>query len=326
MHLQSTKSDKEKQPGLQMKAQDAEHTTRTMAPPPFQLKAKEEAEKTEGETAQLKTATGNAPVQMAKKDSFPWEGVTLGSAAVHTAKGDTGEAQATLVKGTKVSVTESQDGYVKVSAKVGDKTVEGWVLSTLVEDPTIARLNQTVEAVSDDMNQMWKDSFNADETVVEEHGRAIVEKEGKISATNDVTGGSGSVVIDHSTKDGETLIGDIHTHPYSKSEGSALGVGFSSGDITSMRGLVKQGYQRLVEAGTARFAMVITDEAKALEFYKNNSDGEIDKKWNDTFSASTGNFQQAVIEAVKAVLGENGANGISFYQTSDTDKKQFGEL
>jgi hypothetical protein len=230
-----------------------------------------------------------------------------------------------VLKGTEVEVTGKTGDYYKVKAKTEAGTVmEGYLPAANVSS-TISALNRTVAAVDGDLDKMWTDSFNADKSVVTEYGAAFAEKDGKISAKNIGTGGSGSVAIDRTVADDEKFIGDAHTHPYSTSEGSHEGVAFSAGDISNIRFQVKQGYQKLVEAGTSRFALVVTNYEKAKQFFDDNSEADISKTWNDAYSAATGTMQESVIEAVRKVIGAQGSNGLSFYATTDRDKLKFDE-
>jgi hypothetical protein len=285
----------------------------------------------------LKTQSGSndvsqqkaAPVQRLMNPSYPWDGVIDGTplASLRSSAGITAtNTLADLPKGTKVKVTSATGNWLNVDVTVGGKAMSGFVSQELVNSPEAASLNNTVAAVDTDMNRMWKDSFNKDKSVVEEQGMAIVDKAGTTSAKNQVKGGSGSVVIDHSVAAGETLKGDIHTHPYSTGEGGMTGVPFSGGDISSLRGLVTQGFQRLVEAGTARFALVITDAKKATAWFAGITDAKIQSDWDAAFAAGTGTFQENCAAAVYAVVGKSGANGISFYGTTDKKKSKFVQM
>lgn len=296
------------------------------APQPFQLTAANEA------PLQL-TPDTNAPLQLQRHDptKFPWKGTVTGAAKIIMYSGaevKDGTTVGEIAKGVEVEVKGKSGEFYKVKGKtVGNETKEGYVKAANISG-TISELNTTVAAMDETMNDMYKDSFNDDKTVVHEHGTAIVEKDGVIKNKDIATGGSGSVGIDRSVSDGETFIGDVHTHPYSKDEGLEEGVAFSAGDISNMReaNTCFQGYQKFVEAGTKRFALVITDEAKAKKFFDDNSKADITSAWNTAFSASKGDFQQSVIDAVWAVIGKDGVNGISFYGTTDEKKLQFDHM
>jgi hypothetical protein len=304
---------------LAASALDSGSTGQLMSAPPFQLKAAENAPIQRQEPEDAKVGEGNDAL------AFPWKGTVFGAAEVTLSKAaDGAEELGKVAKGTEVEVLAKEGACYKVKAKVGENLTEGYVPTANISS-TISALNRTVAAVDGDLDKMWTDSFNDDKSVVTEYGAAFAEKDGTIKAKNIGTGGSGAVSINREVDADETFIGDAHTHPYSTSEGSHEGVAFSGGDISNIRYQVRQGYQKLVEAGTARFALVVTDEEKAKKFFDDNSDATVKANWNSAYTAATGSMQESVIEAVKAVIGDNGTNGLSFYATTDTDKLKFDE-
>jgi hypothetical protein len=131
--------------------------------------------------------------------------------------------------------------------------------------------------------------------------------------------------MDYTTSAGETLEGGFHTHPYSKAEGGFTGVGFSAGDIVHQGWGEETGAIMLLEAGTNRFALEISDVKKASNFVKNN---DIQKMWDIAFTKAykeTKNFQQSVIKAFSNVILENDS-GMRVYQSVDDEKKKFEEI
>jgi hypothetical protein len=257
---------------------------------------------------------------------FPWIGTVYGTAKATLSNAADGKTEVgKVLKGTEVEVLGKEGNMYKVNATLesGSKSL-GYMSSANVSS-TISSLNETVAAVDATLDKMWTDSFNADKSVVTEYGTAFGKKDGKITAHNVGTGGSGSVQINRNVPAGETFIGDAHTHPYSTSEGSHEGVAFSGGDISNIRNQVKQGYQKLVEAGACRFALVVTNEEKAKKFFDTNSDATVKANYSAAQNGSAGNMQQSVIDAVHAVIGANGSNGLTFYATTDPEKLKFDE-
>jgi RHS repeat-associated protein len=199
----------------------------------------------------------------------------------------------------------------------------------------IDALKKANTAANSTANDYWKKSFNEDKTVVNEWGFILVEKQTvikvgtseeikkEIIVKNIVKGDNGSTTLDRTVGKDETLIGELHTHPYSVSEGSHEGIAFSGGDIDVMRLNLKNDYTMLVEAGDRRFGMVITDEKKAEAFFKDKSRADIQKSWDDAFAGAKGTFQEKVKTAVTSVLGSD--SGIGFYE-SDTKKEEFTEI
>jgi len=158
------------------------------------------------------------------------------------------------------------------------------------------------------LDKAWKDSFNKNGTVQEKGGTIVKDKNGKTKTTNPVTGDGGSVSNDTSTKDGETLVGTYHTHPYSKKEGSHQGVGFSAADILYLlQGT--NGAVMIVEAGTCTFVLKIYDKKKAEKCKKDGKN--VKKRWNDAYKKAKGTFQQKVETAVKSALDDC---GLAFYK------------
>ena len=197
-------------------------------------------------------------------------------------------------------------------------------------------LKKVNAAANTTSNEYWKKSFNADKTVVNEWGFILVEKKTVIKVGNAeeiktevyvkniVKGTGGSTPLNRSVGEGETILGELHTHPYSVSEGSYQGVGFSGADISVLRNNIKNDYVELVEAGTKRFGLVIADEDKAKEFFKNNSREDIQKSWNDAFSKAKGTFQEKVDTAVLSALGAD--SGIEYHETTDDKKQEFQKV
>jgi hypothetical protein len=266
------------------------------------------------------------PIEGSKKASI------IGAASVPVRKSPdaTSESLGELAKGAECDIVEVSGSFTKVTGKdkTSGKEITGFVPSAHVS--TRARqLGQISKDLDAEMNDLYGKSFNKDKTVVEEWGATIVEKNGSYSAKDkrtDHDGGSLPGGYTMNVGDGEQVIGGVHSHPYSKAEGSEEGVAFSAGDISFLRNHIKQGFQHWAEAGTARFTLVISDEKKAKKFFDANSTAKIQSTWNAQFGSAKGSFQEKVIKAVQGVIGTNGANGIEFYGTFDKAKQKFDQL
>ncbi len=209
-----------------------------------------------------------------------------------------------------------------------------------VIDPkeAIKIINNAVESLDSTLNKAWKDSFNLDGSV-NEHGFVIAEKETiienkkfsyrntEITAVNYKRGNFAGITLDYTVGSDETHKGDAHSHPYSKAEGSQKGVSFSAADISTLgEKSNKEGNFSIVESGTKRFALVVMDEEKSKEFFKNNNRKDLQDKWNSNYNKNVEagqSFQDAVTNANKTILE---GSGIGFFQTTDKDKLKFEEV
>lgn len=145
------------------------------------------------------------------------------------------------------------------------------------------------------IGEAWTKSGQGGATVTEHGGRMVTDKAGK-AAIRTGSGGGGGMTLP-AEKAGDVTLGTFHTHPYSKSEGSHLGVSFSGTDIESFiaGGMGKVQY---VGAGSCIFALdtldsTARDGCKAVD---------IKKRWNDKFAAAGGNFQLRADAAVRAAI------------------------
>jgi len=173
-------------------------------------------------------------------------------------------------------------------------------------------------------NKAWKESFNSGGKTVQEVSFFIVKTDKGILKTvaYTISKASGSARTSYAPKAGETIVGQGHTHPYSISEGSHTGIGFSAGDIYSIKGEGKE-YVSLVESGTLRYALVIEDKKKADAFFKGKSKSDLQKTYNEYLKKAEGTFEERVNQAIINTLGTN--SGIGYYK-SDADKKEFSKV
>jgi RHS repeat-associated protein len=196
-------------------------------------------------------------------------------------------------------------------------------------DP-IERLNKIAKAINTQANDAWSKSIKPDGST-QEHGFYITESGGEYTAQRTTGGNSGmwspsKIGIPSNQK----IIGHLHTHPY---EDGSKGNAQSSADVDQMRQFAStEGGTGIVEAGDKRFALVITDPAKAAEFFKNNNSDKIDAAYetgqqsvvDDGKKNKTGySFQQLLVGGILGVIGDGSQSGIQLYQTTDAEKQKF---
>jgi hypothetical protein len=130
---------------------------------------------------------------------------------------------------------------------------------------------------------------------------------------------------------GEKIIGSNHTHPYD--DPKDVGVAQSYGDIDALRSYpMEKGTSTFVEAGSSRFALVISDPEKAKEFLKNNNFDKIQTTFKTSMksgkkeAAKNGkqvSFQQDAINGILGVIGDGSKTGIVLYQSTPGDKNNY---
>lgn len=160
------------------------------------------------------------------------------------------------------------------------------------------------------MGEAWSKSGQAGATVTEHGGRIVTDKAGK-RAVRAATGGGGD--ISYPEEAGDVTLGTFHTHPYSKSEGSKLGVSFSGGDIENFIS-GGQGSVKYVHAGSCIFVLNTLD----LSARDGCKSVDVKKRWNDKFSAAGGNFQLKVDAAVRSAIA---GCGLCYYGVCRPDAK-----
>jgi RHS repeat-associated protein len=197
----------------------------------------------------------------------------------------------------------------------------------------IARLNSIAKAINSASNGIWDKSFSPDKVNSREYGLTITEKINKdgsseIQAKNEVFARGAiqdnpvGVKFNYNVEKGEIVIGNDHTHPYGSSEGSFKGVALSDADVSNLRQFRNnEGFSTMIEAGDTRFALVITDPAKAAEFFKKNNEEAINGTFIGAMDATKGSFQLKHVAGILTTIGTD--NGISFYETTNTDKTEF---
>ena len=206
---------------------------------------------------------------------------------------------------------------------------------TITEQNTLTMLSNVSTGLDATFEKAWSNSFHSGGvkmTDVEEWNFTITQTtvgRSMVQARNLHTDGkNGSSTPNLTVPAGEEAIGTAHTHPYSVAEGSQLGVGFSGADISSLRNFSsKPGGVVMVESGTKRFGLVVSDTKKAAAFFSKNSGADIQKKWDAAFNDpknSKLSFQQKVNKANKTVLGSS--SGITMYVSTDKEKHKFKRL
>ncbi|AVJ29736.1 DUF4157 domain-containing protein [Achromobacter spanius] len=166
--------------------------------------------------------------------------------------------------------------------------------------------------VYDAVNEAWSKSGHGGDTVQEHGGRIVSDKDGK-RVIRTGSGGGGSISLP-AEKKGDYTLGTYHTHPYSSSEGSKLGVAFSGADVANfMAG--SQGWVKYIGAGSCNYALNMQDYEAVYDCRKRNVDFKT--RWNDAFAAATGTFQAKVETAVRASVD---GCGICFYRACRPDE------
>ena len=147
-------------------------------------------------------------------------------------------------------------------------------------------------------------------TAVTEHGGRIVTDSSGTRAIHTGSGGGGSMSVPPEAA-GETTAGTFHTHPYSRSEGSMLGVSFSGADITNFVA-GDQGDVKYVGAGTCVFVLNTQDAA----LRDNCKTHDLNQRWGDRFAGAGGSFQHKVERAVKSTIR---GCGLCYYKACKPD-------
>jgi hypothetical protein len=200
---------------------------------------------------------------------------------------------------------------------IGGAALLGWGISKLFgggksdQDPACAKSLAIPDDVHKAVGKAWGESGHGGDVVAEHGGRIVTDKSGKRTIRTGA-GGSGSISLP-GEEAGDVTTGTFHTHPYSKSEGSTLGVAFSGGDISNFIA-GGQGSVKYVGAGSCNFVLNTIDQTKR-DACKTK---DIEKLWNDAFGKASGSFQDKVATAVKA---STAGCGICFYRACRPNDK-----
>jgi hypothetical protein len=229
---------------------------------------------------------------------------TISDSAAH--EGEADRAAAAIygagpmpVATTQVATSIARDKSEGEAAKAESKAAECPKNHTLPDD------------VYDAVGAAWKKSGHGGKTVTEQGGRIVTDSAGK-RVIRTGSGGGGSISLPDE-KTGDTTEGTFHTHPYSKSEDSELGVSFSGGDISNFVG-GGQGKVKYIGAGSCYFVLDTLDQTKKDGCKK----ADLEKRWDESFGKPKGNFQKKVETAVKATIA---GCGLCYYRTCRPNAK-----
>jgi type VI secretion system secreted protein VgrG len=153
----------------------------------------------------------------------------------------------------------------------------------------------------------WADSFPGG-TSQEQAGVLVQKADGTLAWRRVIDGVSGTLTGGTASYDyaklvgaGETLLAAAHTHPYDASEGGHKDVSFSGADLARMTSVPEP--QHYLRAGDSLFMIAKTPDFEKLVTITGEAklNGEMNKTWNDTFTAATGTIQVRAEAATKAV-------------------------
>ena len=149
-------------------------------------------------------------------------------------------------------------------------------------------------------NNAWRKSGHGTNKVKEWSFVLTMSKDKKwvIGRNLKTDGLEGSVKPNMNIPRTETLIGDVHTHPYSKKDGAIQGLGFSGIDMDKLREFAGiPMYTMMVEAGSSRYAAIISDPDKAKKFFQTFSRQDITEKADIIFNKGSGPLQKKIRES-----------------------------
>ena len=179
-----------------------------------------------------------------------------------------------------------------------------------------AGIEKLIAAVDKVLNKAWEDSFITQENVREWGG--VINKFLWIYYTNNVITNEDPNHVDIYTN--FNTVADFHTHPIAASLGGYKGAPFSIEDISDM---VRYSHNvSIVEAGSKRFVLEITDSTKFVAFEKSI-------KWHWYQATKKIDPDLNLIESQIEILRDLSRNpnfGFTIYQSVDKDKLIFEEL
>lgn len=117
------------------------------------------------------------------------------------------------------------------------------------------------KVLNDGLADAWKDSFPGGRS--QEQGGLLVQKpDGTLEFRRGAAGSTGAFSPNYKDlKDGETLIGVVHTHPYDATEGGHTNVSFSGADIANL--VSRRDPMKMVQSGDGQFMVMRTQEFDA---------------------------------------------------------------
>jgi Domain of unknown function (DUF4329) len=220
-----------------------------------------------------------------------------------------------------------------------------FTLQTVQANEAVLHLDELRENYSLDFQNMWSESMgkNPINKKYEIFGLLIQNAQGEYKIRNYTKGTSTSTVsTDYSYSVGETLVGQVHTHPqvyvtsYSQFDRETPP---SAADIVSLYdrkgyGSLKVNFSSLVLTTAKIYALLIEDEAKAnAHFEKMKEDAKKVNKslreYSDDLYTRT-NVGNDIFEiqknSARKLTGNAEVSGIGFYQTQGSEKLVFEKL
>jgi len=148
-------------------------------------------------------------------------------------------------------------------------------------------------AVQEGAEKAWSKSLPGNKSL-EQGGIIVEDKSGGYGFTAGSPGTSGTFAPNRgAVKKGETLLGILHTHPYSVKEGGFTDVPFSGQDLGIMALQLEK--ISVVVSGSGWFVVATSKEFEArvkAAASKNKLFEEIRKDWQDRFDAATGDTKE----------------------------------
>ncbi len=143
--------------------------------------------------------------------------------------------------------------------------------------------------LSEGLQKSWDGSLPKGKAQ-EQGGILVTDGKGNLTWRQGAAGAEGWFATNYDdAKAGETILADVHTHPYSKKEGGFTGVSFSGGDYGAM--LYQDHKLSLVQSGNVVYAVATTKEWEKKTSGLNDKEreklyNEIEATWNANFDGT----------------------------------------
>ena len=205
----------------------------------------------------------------------------------------------------------------------------GWEPILPDEPPVTEPVDSMLARYSRIFNSTADSIFLLSNTNNEEWGHILVQNSSNnVYPKNCTTSHDpGFVKQNRSISNGETIIGELHTHP--DPDPNPLNRSAPSGaDLAPLRINSKQNYTVFVDCGNVRYALVIENVSLSRNFFTSNpidlinyNHSVIAQSHPDAYS----NWQNATQVALLQLIGNSSSCGIGFYK-SDASKTNFIKL
>ncbi len=145
-------------------------------------------------------------------------------------------------------------------------------------------------ALQTGLQDSWDDSLPKPNKAAEHGGILVTDGDGKVTWRRGTSQAAGWFETNYDdAKAGETILADVHTHPYTKKEGGFTGVAFSGGDYGAM--LYQDHRLSLVQSGDTVYAVATTSEWEAKTSGLDDREredlyNEIQATWDANFDGS----------------------------------------